>query len=57
MSLSKSPIPNRENCGHTDYARLPVCIQMLVTPYEFEWMPDSEKVKLMQTETEPDYEG
>lgn len=38
------------------YADLPDIIRALYTPEQFAWLPDADKERLVQTETEPEEE-
>ena len=42
--------------GADQYDDLPESIKTVVTPKEFDWLSDGEKARLIQNETEPEYE-
>lgn len=40
----------------TDYDKLPTPIQAVYTQAQYAWLSDAEKARLVQLETEPDYD-
>ena len=40
----------------SEYDELPEAVQYGITPKEFAWLSDAEKARLIQTETEPEWE-
>lgn len=48
MNEQLQPIP-------AGYAELPEGIKQAVTPREYAWLTDTEKARLVQSETEPDW--
>ncbi len=40
--------------GARSYQALPLCMKAKYSPEEWMWLPDSEKDRVMQSETEPD---
>lgn len=39
-----------------EYDRLPECIKQLYTEESYRWLPDDQKRRLIQSETEPECE-
>lgn len=44
------------NDGSAAYEALPECVRMTLTLKEFNWLSDAEKARLIETETEPEFD-
>lgn len=51
-------LPNRQaQAGSDSYDSLPEPIKLSITPKEWAWLSDEEKVRYCQEATEPEYDG